>query len=112
MKSIIFYHIKDVAYVRLRTPYLEMYKAADLRDYQRMVLEMRLDRPPFIQQVKQETNRINYQIYEQIKREAEARSHARVTTLGDLIRQQMELNSDPPYVEATDPEDVAVLGYN
>jgi len=107
MKSIIFYSIKDVAYVRLRHPYLEMYKAADLRDYQRMVLEMRLDRPPFLQQVKQETAHINRQIYEQIKSDAEARSQVKTTTLGDLIDKHY-----PPYEEATDPEDVAVLGYN
>lgn len=92
MKSIIFYHIKDVAYVRLRTPYLEMYKAADLRDYERMRLDMRLARPPFARE---------------ILRQARNQESVKVTTLGDLLRMHY-----PPYEEATDPEDVAVLGYN
>lgn len=38
MKSIIFFSVKDVAYIQLRHPYLEMYKAADIRDYQHMRL--------------------------------------------------------------------------
>ena len=92
MKTIIFYHLKDMGYVQLRHPYLEMYKAADLSDYERMRLDVRLNRPPFARE---------------ILRQARNQEPVKIITLGDLLRMHY-----PPYEEATDPEDVAVLGYN
>ena len=92
VRTVNFFSVKDQAYIYLRTPYNQMYKAADIRDYERMRLDVRLARPPFARE---------------ILRQARDQESVKVTTLGDLLRMHY-----PPYEEATDPEDVAVLGYN